>query len=224
MDLKNAVAVCLISLFAATIVVLIARSVNQQAAAELEPTLAKIAAELEAIRKQGGGMAVQGGTPTPAEHREGLVVYYFHGKQRCPTCRSIESQTHQVLKDNFAEAMAKGEIAWEVLNYDSAAAMPLAKEFDVQLPVVVLARMNQGKTDRWKRLDEVWGLHDEPARFAQFIRDEITAMLPAADASTAANSAAAGAGEAALPSPLRIPLPIGRPSETSPPPSIPIPE
>ena len=224
MDLKNAVAVCLISLFAATIVVLIARSVNQQAAAQLEPTLAKIAAELEAIRKQGGGVAVQGGTPTPAEHREGLVVYYFHGKQRCPSCRSIEAQTHQVLKDDFAEAMAKGEISWEVLNYESPVAASLVKEFDVQLPVVVLAGMNQGKIERWKRLDEVWGLYDEPAKFAKFIRDEIAAMLPASNSATAANPAAAGGGEPALPSPLQIPVPTVQPSETPTLPSIPIPE
>jgi len=54
MELKNAVAVCLISLFSATLVVLIARSFDSQAAAHLEPQLERIVAELQAIRKQGG--------------------------------------------------------------------------------------------------------------------------------------------------------------------------
>ena len=54
MDLKNAVAVCLISLFSATLVVLIARSLDSQAASRLEPQLARIVEELEAIRSSGG--------------------------------------------------------------------------------------------------------------------------------------------------------------------------
>ncbi len=183
MDIKNAVAVCLISLFAATIVVLIARSLDLQAAAQLEPTLAKIAAELEAIRKQGGGLAVQGGTPTPAEHRDGLAVYFFHGKQRCPSCRAIESQAYDVLQKDFAGPFAEGKIGWEVVNYEKPGAAAMAKLFEVQMAVVVLAKMNHGKIERWKRLDEVWGLYDEPAKFAKFIRDEIAAMLPAAGSS-----------------------------------------
>ncbi len=226
MDLKNAVAVCLISLFSATIVVLIARSVNQQAASQLEPTLAKIAAELEAIRKQGGGVAVQSGTPTPAEHRDGLVVYFFHGKQRCPSCRAIESQAYDVLQKEFAEPFAEGSISWEVVNYEKPSAAAMVKLFEVQMAVVVLAKMNQGKIERWKRLDEVWGLYDEPAKFAQFIRDEIAAMLPVSSSAAAAKPKAegAGSGEPAASSPLLIPVPPGQPSETATSPLIPIPE
>ena len=54
MELKNALAVCLISLFSATLVVLIARSLDSQAASRIEPQLAKIVQELEAIRTSGG--------------------------------------------------------------------------------------------------------------------------------------------------------------------------
>ena len=60
MDLKNAVAVCLISLFSATLVVLIARALDSQAASRLEPQLAGIVRELQAIRKQGGIAASPG--------------------------------------------------------------------------------------------------------------------------------------------------------------------
>ena len=92
MELKNAVAVCLISLFSATLVVLIARALDSQAASRLEPQLASIVEELQAIRKQ-GGIAASPGTAADAETAaDGLVVYYFHSNTRCPTCQSIESQ------------------------------------------------------------------------------------------------------------------------------------
>ena len=54
MELKNALTVCLISLFSATLVLLIARALDLQAAARLEPQLTRIVEELEGLRQQGG--------------------------------------------------------------------------------------------------------------------------------------------------------------------------
>ena len=69
MDLKNAAAVCLISLFSATLVVLIARSLDSQAASRLEPQLASIVEELRALRSQ-GGIAAAPGASTKAGDRQ----------------------------------------------------------------------------------------------------------------------------------------------------------
>ena len=74
MELKNAVAVCLISLFSATLVVLIARALDSQAASRLEPQLAKIVDELQAIRKQGGIAASPGNASNTETAADGLVV------------------------------------------------------------------------------------------------------------------------------------------------------
>ena len=48
MELKNAAAVCLLAFLAATLVVLIARALDLQAASRLEPQLAEIAGVVEA--------------------------------------------------------------------------------------------------------------------------------------------------------------------------------
>ena len=128
MELKNAVAVCLISLFSATLVVLIARSLDNQAASRLEPQLAQIAEELRAIRTQ-GGIAAAAGNPAAAQALDdGLVVYYFHGDIRCPTCRAIESQSHETVEKDFAEQLRSGEMTWKILNYEKPESADLAKE------------------------------------------------------------------------------------------------
>lgn len=177
MELKNAVAVCLISLFSATLVVLIARSLDSQAASRLEPQLARIVEELEAIRKQGGIAASPGNASGTETAADGLVVYYFHSNTRCPTCQSIESQAKNVVQADFAAQVASGEIVWKVLNYEQLANAELAKKFDIQVPVVVLARMRAGKIEEWNRLDEVWGLFSDKPAFAKYVRDEIAQML-----------------------------------------------
>lgn len=177
MDLKSAVAVCLISLFSATLVVLIVRALDQQAASQLEPHLAAIAEELQAIRKQGGIAPAAVPAAKLEAVDDGLVVYYFHGNARCATCQAIESQAHQVVQSSFDSELSRGQVVWKIVNYEQPAAAQLAKKFGIQMPVVVLAKMKGGQIQDWKRLDEVWALVGDKPAFAVYVGDEIEAML-----------------------------------------------
>jgi len=177
MDLKNAAAVCLISLFSATLVVLIARALDSQAASQLEPQLTSIAEELRALRKQGGIAAVPGDAAAAETAGDGLVVYYLHSNTRCPTCRSIESQAKETVQTHFASQLSKGEVIWKIVNYEQAAGKPLAAKFEIQMPVVVLARMKDGKIEDWKRLDKVWATVGDKPAFTKYVRGEIDRML-----------------------------------------------
>ena len=184
MDLKNAAAICLISLFSATLVLLIARALDMQAAERLEPQLAQIAEQLEAIRKQ-GGIATVASVATENEVTDnGLVVYYFHGNTRCATCQAIEAQSHEAVQTHFASELASGSVIWKILNYEEPAGEELAKQFEIQMPVVVLARMENGKVDDWKRLDKVWALVGDKTAFEDFVRNEMTPMLQTTDLAT----------------------------------------
>jgi hypothetical protein len=176
MDLKNAVAVCLISLFSATIVVLIARALDSQAASQLAPQLTAIADELHAIRKQGGMAAGPGGAVETAG--DALVVYYFHSSFRCPSCVAIESQTKALLDADFAQQLSNEEIVWKTLNFEKPAGKTLAAKFEVKDPVVVLARMKNDEVADWKPLDKVRGLVDNKEAFRKYVRGEIEQMLP----------------------------------------------
>ncbi len=180
MDLKNAVAVCLISLFSATLVVLIARALDLQAAARLEPQLERIAEELETIRKQGRVAALPGDYEVPEAVDGGLVVYLFHGNTRCPDCRAIESQSHEVVHSDFATQVQSGEIVWKTANYEDPADAEITSRFGVHIASVVLARMKGGQVEQWKRLDRVWPLVGDQPAFADYVRDEIDEMLASA--------------------------------------------
>lgn len=177
MELKKALAVCLISLFSATLVVLIARALDLQAASRLEPQLARIAEELEAIRLSGGIAPATGPTAKEQSHGDGLVVYYFHSNTRCPTCQAIESQSRQTVQTDFASQLDNGEVVWKTLNYEESAVLDLAARFEIQMPVVVLARMKNGQIEDWKRLDQVWGIVGDKPAFAEYIRTEVSQML-----------------------------------------------
>lgn len=177
MDLKNAVAICLITLFSASLVLLIARVLDVQAASRIEPQLARIVDELEAIRKQGGISTGQAMSMTSEAGGDSLVVYYFYGNTRCPTCRAIESQSYETVHTEFAEQLGTGELVWKTLNYEQPATKQLRTKFEIQMPIVVLARMKNDQIDQWNRLDRVWGIVKDESAFREYVRDEIEKML-----------------------------------------------
>jgi hypothetical protein len=178
MELKNAAAVCLISLVSATLVVLVARALDNQAASQLEPRLTEIAEELRALRRQ-GGVARSDDAAQQETVGDGLIVYYFHSDARCPSCRAIESVTKETLDTRFSAQLGRGEIVWKILNYSKPSGALSALKFEVKDPVVVLARMKGGEIEKWNRLDQVMALAGDKAALAKYIREEIERMLAA---------------------------------------------
>jgi hypothetical protein len=174
MDFKNAVAVCLITLFSASIVVLIARALDIQAANRLELQLERIASELEAIRK-GGGMAAGEGEADTIDN--GIIVYYVHSNRRCVTCRSIESQALAVINGDFAEQVAQGKMVWRAVNVDRPAGKKLAKSLGATTLNLVVVRMKDGRIEAEKKLNGCAPLIDDKAAFAKYVREGIEEVL-----------------------------------------------
>jgi hypothetical protein len=216
MELKNAVAVCLIALVSATLVLLIARALDLQAASRLEPQLARIVEELEAIRKSGGIAPASGAGAAGEPVDDAVMVYYFHGNMRCPTCRAIESQAHETVESDFASQLESGEVIWKILNYEEPAGTELGKRFEIQMPVVVVARTKGGEIEDWRRLDQVWALVGDRPAFAEFVRNEISRMLAPGAGETTVTPSPAGAiplpaldlGAIALPQAIDEPNPL----------------
>lgn len=217
MELKNALTVCLISFFSATLVLLIARALDLQAASKIEPKLDEIAKELRTIR-EGGGLSL-GGTGSPAAAKDGLVVYYAHGNTRCPTCRTIESQAHEAVTSGFAEELDSGKVKWEIVNYETQGGKRFITDYEVQMPVVVLVEMQDGKPGKWRRLDEVWGLVGEKEEFIAYVQNEIRGML-----GTEANPAeSAGSSKPQQEDPVMVVPPVDEKSDSPPLPDLPLP-
>lgn len=205
MELKNAVAVCLLALFSATLVLLIARALDLQAAARLEPQLARIVEELEGLRRQGG--LVSGAAADQADSPR-VIVYYFHGKKRCVTCLAVEAQAHDVVQADFAAEVESGAVAWKVLNYQEPAGAALAKKFKISSFAVVLATMQGGEIVQWKRLDRVGALVGDKPRYATYVRDEISQMVRAVKPQAGEkDSDDQPAAEKPVPPPVDLPIP-----------------
>lgn len=118
-------------------------------------------------------------TATAAEQlpENALVVYYFHGDTRCPTCRNIESYSHEAVQAAFADELAENKLLWKVVNYEQPENNHFATDYEIISPTVVLVRTSAGKVADWRNLARVWELVGDRDAFIAYIQDETRSML-----------------------------------------------
>lgn len=112
-------------------------------------------------------------TATAGERK--VVVSYLHASIRCLTCNSIEKMAHEVVNGEFAEPLRQGRIEWRTANFQKEEA--LAKHYEVSSATVVVATLQGGKEIGFRRLDDVWKLHRDSAKFDAYVSAAIRAAL-----------------------------------------------
>ena len=58
-----------------------------------------------------------------------VEVLYFHSKQRCMTCRSIEQNTQELLKANFSRQLKEGKVVYRVIDISKKENARMAEKY-----------------------------------------------------------------------------------------------
>lgn len=72
-----------------------------------------------------------------------VEVLYFHGNQRCPTCKAIEEQTKEVISAAFADETKDGTLVFKALDIDENEA--LADKYRVTWSSLILVDHDSGE-------------------------------------------------------------------------------
>jgi len=106
-----------------------------------------------------------------------VIVYYFHGKTRCYTCKRIERLTKEAVQEFFEDEIGAGFVELKVINVDEKENTHFTEDYQLYTKSVVVSHTTDGIERRWKNLQKVWELvHDEEA-FEKYIRSEVEAYL-----------------------------------------------
>ena len=87
----------------------------------------------EAVKKQ------------PKQVKDCVEVIYFHGKQRCVTCRAIEQHTKEVLDVQYAKQIQSGKVVWRVIDISKKENEVIAEKYQVTWSSLFLVKHNNGK-------------------------------------------------------------------------------
>jgi len=169
MSLKDAVTHSLLMFVAAACVVLIVKAIAPPVPAPQGAGNAQPASSDSAVRTTGG-------TPTLASP-DAAIVYYFHGKIRCPTCQNIEAYTQEAIATAFGDLLERQQLQWRVVNYEEPGNEHFATDYELACPSVVLVKRRGGKPAEWKSLPEVWELVGDKPAFLAFIQKSVRDFL-----------------------------------------------
>ena len=108
-----------------------------------------------------------------------LVVYYFHGTDRCITCKKWEALTKEVIDASFAREVKAGRVEYRVVNVEKSGDEHFINDYGLYSKAVVLSDTKDGKQVGWKNLEKIWDKVGNEEAYKQYIREEVVSYLKA---------------------------------------------
>ena len=108
-----------------------------------------------------------------------VEVRYFHGKQRCITCRSIEKCAKEVVGESFASQRKSKKIGMKVIDFSTEQGKPVAAGHKVSFSSLFSVKIdNNGKETRTDLTRQCFQFAKRnPAEFKKILKEEITQAL-----------------------------------------------
>ncbi len=80
--------------------------------------------------------------------KDHVEVMYFHGKQRCVTCKAIEKYAREVVDNTFAAEKKKGKVVFKVVDISTTDGAKIAKDYRVSWSSLYVNSWKDGKEKR----------------------------------------------------------------------------
>lgn len=74
-----------------------------------------------------------------------VEVKYFHGKQRCITCMSIEKYAQEVVREYYAKEVKSGKLKFTVIDISSEDGKKVASEYKVSFSSLFIEKGKERK-------------------------------------------------------------------------------
>jgi hypothetical protein len=116
-------------------------------------------------------------TIAPVAASSKIVVYYFHGNARCPTCFKLENFAKSEIEEDFKDAIQSGKLEWKTVNVEEKGNEHFADEYKLYTKSVIVSNHQNGKETSWKNLDKIWQLVQNESSYRQYIKMEIKTCL-----------------------------------------------
>ncbi|MFH0792422.1 MAG: nitrophenyl compound nitroreductase subunit ArsF family protein [bacterium] len=106
-----------------------------------------------------------------------VVVTYYHGFARCPSCLAIEAYTKEAVETGFPDALGSGRLEWRTVNCDEYGNEHFVYDYSLYTKSVVVSERLDEEEVRWKNLERVWELLSDREAFRAYIQSEVRAYL-----------------------------------------------
>jgi len=108
----------------------------------------------------------------PSE-REKVIVYYFHGTYRCPSCTKIEKWSYEAIKDFFPKELKEDRLLWKPVNVEKPENRHFIKEYSLFTKSLIITRVKGEKQTKWENLDKVWRFLGDQEKFFVYVTQKV---------------------------------------------------
>ena len=107
-----------------------------------------------------------------------VEVIYFHGKQRCVTCRAIEQLTNEVLEATFRNQIDKGAVVYKVIDISKKENGQIADKYEVTWSSLFVNGWKDGKENVNNMTEFSFSnARKSPDKFKEGIKNKVDELL-----------------------------------------------
>lgn len=106
-----------------------------------------------------------------------VMVYYFHGTFRCPTCHKLEQFSKEAIETNFKDALASGKLEFKVVNVEERGNEHFVQDYQLYTKSLVLSLVKNGKEVKADNLSKIWEYVGNKQRFIDYVREKVSTFL-----------------------------------------------
>ena len=115
--------------------------------------------------------------PHQSQAESHVLVRYFHGDVRCQTCLQFEDWA-KTAAQSFPDELASGQLQWQLINFDLPENKHYIKDYNLVEKSLVLVKQENGKTIRWKNVEEFWDFgENQKQEFVSYVHNLIQDYL-----------------------------------------------
>lgn len=115
---------------------------------------------------------------TDVKQADRIEVLYFHGAQRCVTCKAIESNTKALLDSLYSNEIADGKIVYKIIDISQKENEKVADKYEVTWSSLFVNRWKNG-TEEVNNMTEFGfaNAKSDPDSFKNGIKSKIDELL-----------------------------------------------
>lgn len=115
---------------------------------------------------------------TDVKQADRIEVLYFHGAQRCVTCKAIESNTKALLDSLYSNEIASGKIVYKIIDISQKENEEVADKYEVTWSSLFVNRWKNG-TEEVNNMTEFGftNAKSNPDSFKNGIKSKIDELL-----------------------------------------------